>query len=66
MHMLSLSENESDGVVDGASGISSGNGNAGNGDKAIGAGSVAIGNGNGQVGGDPLMTVILTRAVAMQ
>jgi hypothetical protein len=66
MHMLSLSENESDGVVDGASGISSGNGNAGNGDKAIGADSVAVGNGNGQVGGGPLMTVILTRAVAMQ
>jgi hypothetical protein len=51
--MLSLSENESDGVVDGASGITSGNGNSGNGDKAIGAGSVANGNGNGQVGGDP-------------
>jgi hypothetical protein len=39
------------GVADGASGSTSGNGNAGNGGIAIGAGSVANGDGDGHSGG---------------
>jgi hypothetical protein len=59
------------GTADGASGSTSGNGNAGNGGIAIGVASFAhgtssTGDGNGQSGGVTLNGVILTRAVAMQ